>query len=777
MQITKKQYMLEGIDCVNCVGKIEAEIVKLPDIISANIDFVSQKLFIEMQNYKETTEKNIKQIIAKYEPDINVKEIIYFGEHKVIYLGNLSCAECSKKIENKVKEIKDIKNANIDFVSQKLFIEIYEKNMPSVLKEVVRMINDIEPGVTVSFIDLNKNKKSSKPINKNIKIRIVLSLVLFLSALILNLPGYLEFSLFVISYLLAGCDVLLKSVNNIRKGNVFDENFLMSIATIGAFAIGEYPEGVAVMLFYQVGEIFQNIAVNRSRKSISELMDIRPDYANLKTKEGIKKVSPEEVAIGDIIVVKPGEKVPLDAIVIEGSSALDMSALTGESLLLNINKGSAVLSGSVNKHGFLHLKVTNKFENSTVSKILDLVQNANAKKAYAENFITKFAKYYTPIVVFTALFMAVIPLLLIEGALFTDWINRALIFLVISCPCALVISIPLSFFGGIGGASKNGILIKGSNYLEALNNIDTIVFDKTGTLTKGSFKVTEVKSSSEFNQDDILFFAAYAEIYSLHPIALSIQKAYRKKIDSEKIKTYEELAGLGVKITIENKLILAGNHKLLDNENITYKKIDSVGTVVYVAINKKFAGYITISDELKPDSKQTIIDLKNIGIKNIIMFTGDNKTVAEKIASDLGIDNVYSELLPHQKVEKLEALEKEKITNGKLVFVGDGINDAPVIARSDIGIAMGALGSDAAIEAADIVLMTDDPSKVVTAIKIAKNTRNIVWQNIIFALGVKGIILALGATGIATMWEAVFADVGVTLIAIINASRAIKKIN
>ncbi|GHV47221.1 cadmium-translocating P-type ATPase [Synergistales bacterium] len=599
---------------------------------------------------------------------------------------------------------------------------------------------------------------------------------IFATAMIFDFTKPVSLVLFLVSYFLIGGEVLLRALKNIARGQVFDENFLMSVATVGAFAIGEYPEGVAVMLFYQVGEAFQDAAVNRSRKSISKLMDIRPDFANLKVGNDIQRVSPEGVGVGDFIVVKPGEKVPLDGVVVDGRSALDTSALTGEAMPRDVEPGGEILSGSINKNGLLTIKVSKRFGESTVSKILDLVQNAGSKKSMTENFITKFAKYYTPFVVFAALALAVIPPMVISGARFADWINRALVFLVVSCPCALVISIPLSFFGGIGGASKNGILIKGSNYLEALNNVDTVVFDKTGTLTKGVFSVTDVVGANALTRDELLSFAAHAESNSSHPIAVSIRKAYGQEISGAIISSYEEIAGWGVKVRIDGKTVLAGNDKLLDAENIRYEKTDALGTVVYLSVDGVYAGYIVISDEVKPDSARAIKDLKTAGVRHIAMLTGDSRDVGEKVARELGLDAVYAELLPHQKVEQLEALEKNKPTGQKLIFVGDGINDAPVLARSDIGIAMGGVGSDAAIEAADVVLMTDEPSKIVTAIRIAKNTRKIVWQNIIFALSVKAVILALGAAGIATMWAAVFGDVGVAVIAILNATRAMRTV-
>jgi Cd2+/Zn2+-exporting ATPase len=572
-----------------------------------------------------------------------------------------------------------------------------------------------------------------------------------------------------------GGKVLLRAFNNIRRGQVFDENFLMSIATIGAFLIGENAEGVAVMLFYQVGEIFQSIAVNRSRKSISALMDIRPDFANLKVGDELRKVDPEEVSIGDIIIVKPGEKVPLDGKIIDGNSMVDTSALTGESVPREVVVGDSILGGVINNNGLLTIEVEKVFGDSTVAKILDLVQNASSKKAPTEDFITKFARYYTPVVVFAALALAIIPPIVIEGATFSEWVYRALAFLVVSCPCALVVSIPLGFFGGIGGASRNGILVKGGNYLEALNNVEIVVFDKTGTLTKGIFKVTEVKPHKDISKDELLKLVAHAESYSNHPIATSIVSAYGKEINKELINDYEEILGHGVKVTVEGKGVLAGNSKLMIKENIPYEQFESIGTVIYVAVDKKYAGYIVISDEVKEDSAKTIRALKAMGIKKTVMLTGDNRTVASKISKELGLDEVYAELLPDQKVERLEFLEAQKSSKGKLVFVGDGINDAPVLARADIGIAMGGVGSDAAIEAADVVIMTDEPSKIVTAIKIARKTRTIVMQNIVFALGIKAILLVLIAMGIGTMWEAVFGDVGVTLLAVLNSMRALKK--
>lgn len=607
--------------------------------------------------------------------------------------------------------------------------------------------------------------------------RLVVSAALFVSALIIG-NEWLKLVLFVVSYIFAGGDVVKRAARNILRGDVFDENFLMAIASIGAFLIGEAPEGVGVMLFYQVGETFQSYAVGQSRKSIASLMDIRPDYANVRIGDELVKKDPDEVKIGDIIVVKAGEKVPLDGKVIEGTSMLDTSALTGESVPREITVGSELLSGCININGVVTAEVTKEFEESTVSKILDLVENASSKKSKSEQFITKFARYYTPVVVIIAAILAVLPPLIIEGATFSDWIYRALAFLVVSCPCALVISVPLSFFGGIGGASKKGILVKGSNYLEALAQTEIVVFDKTGTLTKGVFNVQEIHAEG-ISEQELLKLTAYAESYSNHPISLSLKRAYNNYIDNDKISDIEEISGHGVSATVEGKNVLAGNIKLMEKNNIPYDKAELDGTVVHVAVDNVYAGYILIADEIKEDAANAISRLKQAGIRQIVMLTGDTKATGEKVAKKLGVDKAYTELLPADKVEKVEELIAKKSVKGKLAFAGDGINDAPVLARADIGIAMGVLGSDAAIEAADIVIMTDEPSKIASAIKISQKTSKIAFENIIFAIAVKVSILALSAAGFATMWSAVFADVGVTIIAILNSFRAlnVKNIN
>lgn len=616
---------------------------------------------------------------------------------------------------------------------------------------------------------------------KKMLIRILISAVVLVAAKLLPAEDWVSWgnwistALFLISYLVIGWDVLWRAVRNIAHGQVFDENFLMAIATIGAFVTSEYAEGVAVMLFYQVGELFQSYAVGRSRQSISALMDIRPDYANIERDGQLEQVDPDEVAVGDTIVIKAGEKIPLDGVVLEGTSAVDTAALTGESLPRSIAPGDDVISGCINQSGLLRVRVTKEFGESTVAKILDLVENSSSKKAKAENFITKFARYYTPAVVIGALLLAVLPPLFFGGE-WADWVHRALIFLVISCPCALVISVPLSFFGGIGGASKCGILVKGSNYLEVLSKAEMVVFDKTGTLTKGVFNVTAIHPDS-FTEGELLELAALAESYSDHPISRSLKEAYGKELDTARVTSTEELSGRGVRAVIDGKTVCVGNDKLMEEIGVQWHPCHRVGTTVHVAVNGLYVGHLVISDEVKPDAAKAIAALKQQGVRKTVMLTGDAKAVGENVAQSLGLDEVHTELLPADKVDQVEKLLGEKSEQGKLVFVGDGINDAPVLSRADVGIAMGALGSDAAIEAADIVLMDDQPSKIAVAMQIAKKTLRIVMQNIVFALAVKAIVLILGALGMANMWEAVFADVGVSVIAILNASRALRVSN
>lgn len=603
---------------------------------------------------------------------------------------------------------------------------------------------------------------------------IIIASILFLFSIIVKFENiWINNIIYIISYLLVGAKVVKEAFANIIKGEIFDENFLMSIATLGAFAINEFPEAVAVMLFYQIGELFQDYAVDKSKKSISDLMDIRPDYANVIRNSTIEKVDPTNVKIGDIIVVKPGEKIALDGIIKDGTSMIDTSALTGESVPKSVSIGNEVLSGCINKSGLLNIEVTKEFGESTVSKILDLVENASNKKSKSEKFISKFAKYYTPIVVIIALILAIIPPFIFKDTTFTLWLNRALSFLVVSCPCALVISIPLGFFGGIGGASKIGVLIKGSNYLEALSNIETIVFDKTGTLTKGVFEVQNIKSVG-MSEDELLKIVSYAECFSTHPVAESVKIAYGKDIDKNLVTKTDELSGLGIMAIVEDKEVLVGNDKLMKQKNISYEECKSVGTILYVAINNEFAGYILISDKIKDDSKVTINNLKKMNIKKTVMLTGDRKDVGEMVASELGLDEVYTELLPDEKVKKVEDLIISKSEKSNVSFVGDGINDAPVLALCDIGIAMGGLGSDAAIEAADVVIMNDEVSKICDAISISKKTMRIVKENIVFAILVKVAVLILSAIGVSNLWEAVFADVGVSVLAIINSLRMLR---
>lgn len=604
-------------------------------------------------------------------------------------------------------------------------------------------------------------------------IRIIISFILLVIAFILKLDNTtINNILFIISYLIVGYDIILKALRNITRGKVFDENFLMTIATIGAFFISEFPEAVAVMLFYQVGELFQSYAVDKSRKSVAALMDIRPDYANLYHDKKTEIVDPNKVKIGDIILIKPGEKIPLDGIVVEGSSTLNTLALTGESMPRSVSVNEEVLSGCINNEGILKVKVTKEFGESTVSKILDLVENASSKKSKSENFISKFAKYYTPIVVIIAILLALIPPLLIDTT-FKTWIYRALSFLVVSCPCALVISIPLSFFAGIGASSRIGVLVKGSNYLEALANTEIVVCDKTGTLTEGIFEVQKVNPIG-YSKEDLLKYTSYAENYSNHPIALSIKEAYGKNINEKLVTKTKELKGKGIIAKVGSKEVLVGNEKLMEEYNIDYIKSNDIGTVIYIAIDKKYAGSITISDKIKEDAYKAVKEFRENYVKKIVMLTGDREEISKNVSTELKLDKYYAELLPQDKVKKVESLMQEKSENGKLVFIGDGINDAPVLALSDIGVAMGGLGSDAAIEAADIVIMTDEPSKLASAIKISKKTMQIVKENIIFAITVKILVLLLSAIGIATMWAAVFADVGVSVIAIINALRILR---
>lgn len=772
MSKMQREFLLKGLGCANCAAKMERRIEKMQGVTHVSISFATKKLILEWDTYElEEMKQKIKEIVQKIEPHVQV----------------IDKSKKQKLVKNKSDDEEDGQGSccgeshgHVEHIHEDCCENTHghrENRHEGCCGEPRGHEEHIHEGCCGeshghkehAHEDHGEHTHEHGDMNKSEIITLASGAILFFIAIIGKFSFFTELSLYVVSYLLIGKEVLWKAIRNIFRGEFLDENFLMTIAGISAFAIKEFPEAVAVMLFFRVGEFFEGVAVNRSRKSIEALLDIRPDFANLKTNSGVVKVSPEEVIIGQEIIVKPGEKIPLDGKVVTGASMLDTSVLTGESVPRKVQVGDEVFSGAINQNGVLIVEVTRGFGESTVSKILELVEKASSKKAQTEKFITKFARYYTPSVVFGALMLAIIPPFFIEGATFTEWIYRAAIFLVVSCPCALVISIPLGFFGGIGGASKNGILIKGGNYLEALNKVDTVVFDKTGTITKGVFKVTKKITTKSFNEEDLIYYGAYAEYYSNHPIALSIRKNYDGKIKEEIMKDYEEISGHGVKVLVDGKLVLAGNKKLMEKYHIDYKEIDTLGTTVYIAVDGEYAGAMIISDEIKEDSLEGIKKLKKLGIKKLVMLTGDHKKVAEGIAKKIGINEVYAELLPHEKVEKLEVLKNSMKEN--IVFIGDGINDAPVLARADIGVAMGGLGSDAAIEAADVVLMTDEISKMAMAIQVAKRTKKIVWQNIIFSLGIKGIVMVLGAAGMANLWEAVFADVGVALIAILNSMR------
>jgi Cd2+/Zn2+-exporting ATPase len=696
---------------------------------------------------------------------------------KEFALGGLDCAVCAEKIAAAVRETDGVARAEVDFAAQKLYAEVY--GSAGVSERIIKAVKKTES--KVKAVELRNGKKvegvledaREKRINVFRSVALIIGAALFFIALAFKLPKKAELALYISSYVLIGGEVVFTALKNILKGRVFDENFLMSLATAGAFAIAEYPEGVAVMLFYQIGEAFSRLAVRRSRRSIAELMDIRPDYANLRTESGVARVSPEDVKIDDLIIVRAGEKVPLDGVVEEGHAAMDLSALTGESLPKDVEAGNAVLSGSLNLNGFLTVRVKKPFGESTVSKILELVQNASSKKSTVESFITKFAKIYTPLVVLAAAALALIPPLA-TGAAFSEWIRRALVFLVVSCPCALVISVPLGIFGGIGGASRLGVLVKGGNFLEALSNIGAVVFDKTGTLTKGVFKVTEIKTENGFSESDLLYLAAHAESGSNHPIAASVTAAFGGEINAGAVSDYKEIAGKGITATVDGRRVAAGNADLMAELGIAFElHSDAAATIIYLAVDGVLAGTLAISDEIKDDALAAVDGLRASGVQKIVMLTGDGEAAANKVSQALALDGVHFGLLPQEKVEKLEEIMRDK-GRGNVAFVGDGINDAAVLARADIGVAMGAIGSDAAIEAADVVIMSDEPSKLVAAAATAKKTRLIVAENIAFALGVKAAVLILGALGYAAMWHAVFADVGVTLLAVLNSMRAMQ---
>ena len=689
-------------------------------------------------------------------------------------LKNIDCASCAAKIENNLSKLEGVKFVSVNFASSMMTIDTDN------FEAVKSKIRELEPEVEVNDPKKSRALISAGEIaeNRATIIKAVSALALLIAGMmsedILHNTPYeaLEYVIFISAYLIAGWKVIAAAARNITRGRVFNEQFLMTIATLGAFAIHEMAEGVAVMLFYVIGEFFQDIAVGRSRRSIKALLDIKPEYANVKSGQGIIELSPEDVNPGDIIIVKPGEKIPLDGIAIEGNTFVDTAALTGESVPRRVKENDEVLAGMINQSGLLTIKVKKTFKESSISKILELVENATVRKAETEKFITTFARYYTPVVVITAIFLATLPPLLVPGAAFSEWLYRALVVLVISCPCALVISIPLGYFGGVGGASRRGVLVKGSNFLDALTRVTTVVFDKTGTLTKGEFRVSEIVTSNGYSKDELLDYAAHIEVNSNHPVAKSIMDVFKGDIKHSRIKQFEEISGHGVKALIDSKLVLAGNDKLLNKEQVEYPSYDIEGTVVHMAIDNIYAGCIVISDSLKDDAIKAITQLNEKGIETV-MLTGDHEYAAQSLTKKLNINRYYAELLPEDKVKHIEELIREN-KGGKVAFVGDGINDAPVIARADIGMAMGAIGSDAAIESADVVLMTDSPSKVLDALDMARKTRNIVWQNIIFTMGVKLFFIILGVLGIATMWEAVFGDMGVALIAVFNSVRILK---
>ena len=780
---------LENLNCAGCAGKIEERTGKLEEVKEVGLNFSTKVLAIELKNSNDDVKvyEKVKDIVFKLEPDVVVNYEGIKLETFKLELKDLNCAGCAGKIEEKTNNLEMVKEATLNFTAKILSVDVKNsKDIDKVKKEIREIVFKLEPDVKVidlgeiddeaMQVEVSTEKKEFKvesSLNPFNITRFVIGVILFIAAQVVPLDKIYTDSIFVASYVVLGYPTVWKAIKNIaRAKNIFDENFLMTIASIGAFLIGEHPEAVAVIMFYEIGEMFQGYAVNNSRKSITALMDIKPDFARVIRDNIEKAISPYGVKVGEIISVRAGERIPLDGVIIEGSTSLDTSALTGESVPRSAKVSDDVLAGCINLNGALKIKVTNDFKESTLAKILELVENAGNKKAPTEKFVTKFSKYYTPVVVAIAAVLAIIPPLLIPGASFAEWIERALVFLVVSCPCALVVSIPLGFFGGIGAASKSGVLVKGGNYLEALNSVKTVIFDKTGTLTEGKFKVLDIKANG-ISAEELLKIAAHGEYLSNHPIAKSIISEYKMEIDKELINDYEELSGRGISVKYNGKKVLLGNSKLMNENNIEFDESNALGTLIYIGLDSNYVGRILIGDKIKDDSKEAIKNLKNLGIKTV-MLTGDNKRVGDVVAKELGLDAVYTDLLPQDKVAKLEIIMESHKGKEHVVFVGDGINDAPVLARADIGIAMGGVGSDAAIEAADVVIMKDEPSKIIDAIKIAKRTRRIVWQNIVFSLGVKLIVLIFAAGGMATMWEAVFADVGVSIIAVLNSMRVLK---
>lgn len=781
-----QQMQIGGMDCASCAVKIEIALERLAGVVEVSVSAATERLTVSY-NPQKVTEADIRNRVVRLGYTVAVEQPALSRTMDII-VGGMDCPSCVDKISTSLEKLSGVTKASVNFVTGKLRVSYN----PQQVNETTLRDRITALGYTVitptskphsETHDHEHNREHSHGTGEfNLKAEIVpvLLVVALLAGGVIfeeslhNTPYSLgEYAVFIPAYLVSGWTVLKAAGRNILRGQVFDENFLMTIATLGAIAIHQLPEAVAVMLFFRVGELFQEYSVGRSRRSIKSLLEVRPDTANLKANGTVKVVSPETVRVGDIILVKPGEKIPLDGEVLEGNSQLDTSALTGEAVPRTVKTGETVLAGMINRTGLLTVRVTKLFGDSSIAKILDLVENATSKKAATEKFITRFARYYTPIVVVLSLAVALLPPLFIPGATHEEWVYRALILLVISCPCGLVISIPLGYFGGVGGAAKRGILVKGSTFLDALTDVKMVVFDKTGTLTKGVFKVTQIVTKNGFSEAELLTLAAKAESHSNHPVAQSIREAYGQPIDDADVTNYEEIAGHGIRANVSNQTVLAGNDRLLHRENIDHDTCNVEGTVVHLAIDGRYAGYILIADEIKEDAVQAIQDLKRVGVAQTVMLTGDNKAVAQGIATRLGLDSYKAELLPEGKVEEIEEL-LSRSGRGKVAFVGDGINDAPVIARADIGIAMGGLGSDAAIETADVVIMTDAPSKVAQAIQVARKTRKIVLQNIILAMAVKGLFIVLGIFGVATLWEAVFADVGVALLAILNATRVIR---
>lgn len=785
-----QQMQVGGMDCASCAAKIETALERLAGVAEVSVSAATERLTISY-NPQQVTEADIKKRVVSLGYTIAVEQPQPISNRTMdIMVGGMDCPSCVDKISTSLEKLAGVTEASVNFSTGKVRVSYNPQQVnETTLRDHITALgytvitSTPKPHAEAHDHDHDHNHRHSHGSGEfDLKAEVIpVLLVVALLAVgmifeepLHNMPYSLgEYAVFIPAYLLSGWTVLKAAGRNILRGQIFDENFLMTIATVGAIAIHQLPEAVAVMLFYRVGELFQEYSVGRSRRSIKALLEVRPDTANLKVNGSVKAVSPEAVQVGDLILVKPGEKIPLDGEVLEGNSQVDTSALTGESVPRTVKAGETVLAGMINQTGVLTLRVTKLFGESSIAKILDLVENATSKKAETEKFITRFARYYTPIVVVVSLLVALLPPLLIPGATHQEWVYRALVLLVISCPCGLVISIPLGYFGGVGGAAKRGILVKGSTFLDALTAVKTVVFDKTGTLTKGVFQVTQIVPKNGFSESELLTLAAKVEAHSTHPVAQSIREAYDQPISSTDVTDYEEIAGHGIKAKVKNQAVLAGNDRLLHRENIDHDTCDVEGTVVHLAVDRRYAGYILIADEVKEDAAQAIRDLKRVGVEQTVMLTGDNKVVAQGVAKQLGLDSYRAELLPEGKVEAIEQL-LSRSGKGKVVFVGDGINDAPVIARADIGMAMGGLGSDAAIETADVVIMTDAPSKIAEAIQVARKTRKVVVQNIVLAMVVKGLFIILGTLGVATLWEAVFADVGVALLAILNATRVLK---